>query len=123
VADGPALIIQVARGGAVDRQFRLERPQSVASGEVVVEAGPGDEAGALVLPDHGDVVLSLPSPEGLARQEDEVRRVIREAGQGVEPLVEEVEAAEQVRDEELSPPLDAARQSPRPVIPHIVRDA
>jgi hypothetical protein len=95
----------------------------VASEEVVVEAGPADEAGALVPPDHGEVVLSLPSPEGLARERDEVDRVIRQAGQGVEPLVVEVEAAEEVRDEELAPLLDAARQSARPVILRIIRDA
>jgi hypothetical protein len=123
VADGPALIIQVARGGAVDRQMGVERPQSVASGEAVVETGPADEAGALVSPEHGEVVLSLPSPEGLAREREEVHRVIAEAGQGVEPLVVEVEAAEEVRDEELSALLDAGRRSSRAVILRIIRDA
>jgi hypothetical protein len=123
VADGPALIIQVARGGLVDRQLRLERPQSVASGDVVVESGPADEAGALVPPDHGEVVLSLPSPEALARERDEVRRVIREAGPAVEPLVVVVEAAEEVREEELAPVLEAAKQSSRPVILRVIRDA
>ncbi len=123
MADGPALIIQVARGGAVDRQLGLERPQSVTSGDAVVEAGPADEAGALVPPDHGEVVLSVPSPEALAREHDEVRRVIREAGQGVEPLVVEVEAAEEVRDEELAPVVEAAKEGPRPVILRIIRDA
>jgi hypothetical protein len=120
---GPALIVQVARGGLVDRQLHLERPQSVASGDVVVEAGPADEAGALVAPDHGDVVLSLPSPEALARERDEVHRVIGEAGRGVEPVVVVVEAAEEVRDEELAPVLEAAKQASRPVILRIIRDA
>jgi hypothetical protein len=123
VADGPWLIIQVARGGAVDRQLRAERPQSVSSGQVVVEAGPADEAGALVQPDHGEVVLSLPSPEGLARERDEVHRVIGTAGQGAEPLVVVVEAAEEVREEELVELVEAARQTSRPVILRIVRDA
>jgi hypothetical protein len=123
VPDGPALILQVARGGLVDRQLRVERPQSVVGGDVVVEAGPADEAGALVPPDHGEVVLSLPSPEALARERDEVDRVIREAGQAVEPLVVVVQAAEQVRDEELASVVEAAKRTSRPVILRIIRDA
>jgi len=105
VAAGPALIIQVARGGAVDRQLGIERPDTVVSGEAVVEAGPADEAGALVPSDHGEVVLSVLSPEALAR----------------EPEV--VEAAEEVRDEELAPVVEAAKANPRPVILRIIRDA
>ena len=123
MAAGPALIIQVARGGAVDRQLGIERPDTVVSGEAVVEAGPADEAGALVPSDHGEVVLSVLSPEALAREPEEVRRVIREAGQGVEPLVVVVEAAEEVRDEELAPVVEAAKANPRPVILRIIRDA
>lgn len=123
MADGPALIIQVARGGAVDRRLGRERPESVVSGNAVVEAGPADEAGALVPPDHGEVVLSVPSPEALARKRDEVRRVIADAGQGVEPLVVEVKAAEELRDEELAVLVEAAKENPRPVILRIIRDA
>jgi hypothetical protein len=123
VADGPALIIQVARDGAVERQLRGARPRSLAGGEVVVEAGPADEAGALVPPDHGEVVLSVPSPEALARERDEVHRVIGQAGRGDEPLVVVVEAAEEVRDEELAALVEAASQSPRAVILRVIRDA
>ena len=123
MVEGPALIIQVARGGAVDRQLGIERPDTVVTGDAVVEAGPADEAGALVPPDHGEVVLSVPSPEALARERDEVRRVIREAGQGVEPLVVVVEAAEEVRDDELAAVVEAAKANPRPVILRIIRDA
>lgn len=123
MADGPAVIIQVARGGAVDRQLGSDQPRTVASGDAVVERGPADGAGALVPSDHGEVVLSVPSPEALARERDEVHRVIREAGQGVEPLVVEVEAAEEVRDEELAGVVEAAKVSPRPVILRIIRDA
>jgi hypothetical protein len=123
MADGPALIIQAARGGAVDRQLGADRPATVAGGDAVVEAGPADEAGALVAPDHGEVVLSLPSPESLGRNRDEVRRVISEAGQGVEPLVVVVEAAEELRDEELAPLVQAAKKSSRPLILRVSRDA
>jgi hypothetical protein len=68
-------------------------------------------------------VLSVPSPETLAREADEVRRVITHAASGVEPLVIEVEAAEELRDEELAPILEAARHTARPVILRIIRDA
>jgi hypothetical protein len=95
----------------------------VVSGDAVVEAGPADEGGALVPSDHGEVVLSVPSPEALARERDEARRVIKEAGQGVEPLVIVVEAAEELRDEELAAVLDAGRESARPVILRVIRDA
>jgi hypothetical protein len=123
MADGPALIIQVARGGAVDRQLDVEKPRSVASGHAVVEAGPADEAGSLVAPDHGEVVLSLPSPEALRREDEEVRRVIGEAGEGVEPLVVVLEAAEELRDEELSALVQVSEKSARPVILRVMRDA
>jgi len=123
MAERPALIIQVARGGAVGRQLDVEKPRSVASGDAVVEAGPADEAGALVAPDHGEVVLSLPSPEALRREGEEVRRVIGEAGEGVEPLVVVVEAAEELRDEELSAVVQASQKSARPVILRVIRDA
>jgi hypothetical protein len=96
---------------------------SVVSGEAVVEAGPADEAGALVPPDHGEVVLSVASPEALKRERDEVHRVISEAGRGVEPLVVVVEAAEVIRDEELAAVVRAAKQTARPVILRIIRDA
>jgi hypothetical protein len=123
MADGPALIVQIARGSAVDRQLGHERLGSVVSGEAVVEAGPADEAGALVPPDHGEVVLSVASPEALKRERDEVHRVISEAGRGVEPLVVVVEAAEVIRDEELAAVVRAAKQTARPVILRIIRDA
>jgi hypothetical protein len=123
MADGPALIIQVARGGAVDRQLGVERPRSVTGGDAVVEAGPADEAGALVQPDHGEVVLSVPSPEALAREHDDVGHLIRQAGEGVEPLVVVVEAAEELRDEELAAVVEAAKESSRPVILRVIRDA
>jgi hypothetical protein len=123
MADGPALIIQVARGGAVERQLAVARPRSVASGVATVEAGPADEAGALVPSDHGEVVMSLPSPEALTHERDEVRGVIGKAGQGVEPLVVVVEAAEELRDEELEAVLDAAQESTRAVILRVIRDA
>jgi hypothetical protein len=119
----PRLIIQLPRGGAVDRQLSAQAPQSVAAGDVVVEDGPTDANGHLEPPPAGQVVLSVPSPEALTREADEVHRVIAQAGTGVEPLVVVVEAAEELRDDELTAVLEAAEHSSRPVILRVMRDA
>ena len=68
-------------------------------------------------------MLSVPSPETLAREHDEVRQVIGRAKPGVEPLVIVVEAADDVRDEEVAAVLQAAAHTARPVIVRILRDA
>lgn len=98
-------------------------PASVASGEVVVEFGTADPEGNLEPPAAGEVVLSVPSPEALVRESDEVRRVIARAGTGVEPLVLVVEAADELRDDELAAVLEATRSRKRPVIMRIIRNA
>jgi len=89
---------------------------------VVVEHGATDAEGNLEALAAGQVVMSLPSPEALAREAGEVRRVIARAGTGVEPLVIVVEAAEELREEELAATLDAAGRAPRAVILRVVRD-
>jgi hypothetical protein len=109
VATEPALIVQVPRGGAVDRQLTASPPGR----EVVVTA----------LATGGEVVLSVPSPETLERERDEVHRVIAQAGTGTEPLVVEVEAAEELREEELGAVVAAAEHSSRAVILRILREA
>jgi hypothetical protein len=70
----------------------------VVSGEVVVEAGATDGSGSLEPPDVGEVVLSVASPETLARERDEVGRVITQASTSVESLVVVVDAAEEQRE-------------------------
>jgi hypothetical protein len=122
MAHQPKLIIQVARGSAVERQLSVSPPQAIAGGEVVVEAGYTTADGHLEPPEAGQVVLSVPSPESLAREADEVRRVIARAGTGVEPLVVVVEAAEELRDDELAAVVDATDHAPRPVILRVMRD-
>ena len=103
---------------------RYLRPlESLASGAVIVEPGPTDAEGNLESPAAGQVVLSVPSPEALRREAAEVRRVIEGAGTGVEPLLVVVEAAEELRDDELAAVLDAADHAPRAVILRIVRNA
>jgi hypothetical protein len=119
----PTLIIQLPRGGQVDRQLSEQAPPGVASGEVVVTRSPTDAEGFLEAPDAGEVVMSVPSPETLAREADEVRRLIVAAGTGVEPLVVEVEAAEELRDDELAAVVEAAGHTSRGVILRIMHDA
>lgn len=121
--DEPTLIIQVPRGGAIDRQFSAKAPAGVASGEIVVELGPTDAEGVLESPAVGEIVASLPSPEALRRQAAELRQVIARAGPGVEPLVVVVEAAEELRGDELAAAVEAASHSPRAVILRVIRDA
>jgi hypothetical protein len=119
----PLLIVQLPRDGRIDRQLSAEPPASVASGEVLVEHGLTDEDGRLEAPAAGQVVLSLPSPEALRHEAAEVRRVIAQAGTGTEPLLVDVAAGEELREEELAPLLEAARHSSRAVILRIVGDA
>ncbi|MEA2158887.1 MAG: hypothetical protein QOD66_1267 [Solirubrobacteraceae bacterium] len=122
MASEPTLIIQVPRGSAVQRQLSGQALASIATGAAVVELGPTDGEGNLEPSTAGQVVLSVPSPEALARQPDEVRRVIAHAGQGTEPLIVEVEAAEELREEELTAVIEAATHSSRAVILRIIRD-
>src|SRR5258707_585902 len=119
----PRLIIQLPSGSAVERQLSAQTLASIASGDVVVEVGATDPEGNLEPPAAGQVVVSVPSPESLEREAGEVRRVIGQAGTGVEPLVVEVEAAEELREEELAAILDAAGHASRAVILRIAGDA
>jgi hypothetical protein len=122
MAQQPRLILQLPRGGAVDRQLATDALPSVASGDVVVEAGPTDADGRLEPPSAGQVVLSVPSPEALERDATTVRRVIGQAGTGVDPLVVVVEAAEELREDELNAVLDAASHTSRAVILRVIGD-
>jgi hypothetical protein len=116
------LIVQVPRGGALERQLGRETPASVVSGQAVVEHGITDHEGNLEPPAGGEVVLSVPSPESLAREPGDVVRVIAHAGTGEEPLVVEIEAAEQLREKELEAVVRAAGHTSRPVILRVIRN-
>jgi hypothetical protein len=118
-----SILVQVPRGSAVQSQLSEQPPSSVSSGDVVVEVGATDAEGNLEQAAAGEVVLSVPSPEALAREADEVRRVIARAGTGAEPLVVVVEAAEELREDELAPLLAAAVHTSRSVIVRVIRDA
>jgi hypothetical protein len=117
-----ALIIQVPRDGPVDRQLSDAPPPSLSGAGVVVERVNADAEGTIDPPSAGEVVLSVPSPASLAREADEVRRVIDRAGTGVEPLVIEVEAAEEFLDEDLAPVIEAAQRASRPLILRVIRN-
>lgn len=123
MANDPTLIIQVPRGSSIARQLSEDPPPSAAGEQVVIELEPADELGSLEAPAVGEPVLSVPAPEALAREPRELHRVIAQAGTGVEPLIVTVEAAEELREEELAPLVEAAARSPRAVILRIIRDA
>jgi len=115
------LIVQLPRGSAVER--RLRDAPGIADGEIVLDPRDADANGRIAPPDAGQVVFSVPSPEALTREQDEVRRVIDRAGTGDEPLVVVVEAADELRDDELAVVLDAADRAPRPVVLHVAGEA
>jgi hypothetical protein len=116
------LIVQVPLGGPLEQQLAARPPASVSSGAAVVEREQPDEQGNLEPPSAGEIVLSVPSPEGLSRDPDQVRRVIATAGTGTEPLVIVIEDAEELREEELAPVAQAAARSSRAVILRVIRD-
>ena len=118
MASDPRLILQIPAGGPLDDQLTEDPPAGV-----VIEHGLTDEEGVLDAPVAGQVVLSVPSPEALRRQADEVHRVIDAAGPSTEPIVLVIEAAELLRADELSVVMDAADHARRPVILRVIRNS
>jgi len=118
----PSIIVQLPRGGAADRQLRADPPPSVASGQVVLDHVLAGADGRLEPPEAGDIVLSVLSPEAL-REPSEIRDVIGQAPAEHEPLVIIVEAAEELREEELAVVVDAAERAHRQVIIRVMADA
>jgi hypothetical protein len=117
-----ALIVQVPRDGAVDRNWREDLPPSIANGEVIVERLEPEADGSLEPPEAGEVIMSVLSPEAL-REQDEIRDVIGGAVAGEQALVILVEAAEYMREDELAVVLDAANRAHRVVILRVMADA
>src|SRR6516225_4582369 len=102
MASDSVVIVQLPRGGAVDWYLRTYPPSGVASGQVV---------------------MSVLSPEALARDQQEVRDVIQQAPDDAGPLVIIVEAAEQLREDELAVVVDAAARARRDVVVRVMADA
>ena len=117
-----ALIVQVPRDGAVDRNWREDLPPSIANGEVIVERLEPEADGSLEPPEAGEVIMSVLSPEAL-REQDEIRDFIDGAAAGEQALVILVEAAEYMREDELAVVLDAANRAHRVVILRVMADA
>src|SRR5262249_57675495 len=95
----PGLIVQLPRDGEVDRQFRADPPPSVASGQIVLDHVAREADGRLPPPEAGEIVMSVPSPETLAREPDEVRDVIRNPPEQHPPLLIILEAPHVFRDD------------------------
>jgi hypothetical protein len=117
MATDPLFILQIPAGGPLDDQLTEDPPPGI-----VIERGLTDEEGVLDPPVAGQVVLSVPSPEALRRQADDVRQVIDGAGTSTEPIVVVIEAAEVLRADELGIVADAAERASRPVILRVIRD-
>jgi len=109
------VIVQLPRGSTVDQYLRTYPPPSLASGRVVVDQVAAEPGGRLGPPETGEVVMSVLSPEALTRDQQQVRDVIRHAA-GAGPLVIIVEAAEELREDELAVVLDAAAHGRRDVV-------
>ena len=121
-ANEPSVIVQLPHDSAIDHELRSYPLPSVASGQVVLDhVRPGAD-GRLEPPEASEIVMSVPSPEGL-RQPSEVRDIIEQAPDKRKPLMIIVEAAEELREEELAAVVDAAEHAHRLVIIRIMADA
>ncbi len=116
------MIVELARDGAVDRNLRADPPPSVKSGRVVLDHIETEESGRLDPPPAGTVILTVLSPEAL-RDREVVEGVVSQADTGDEPPVIVVEAAEYLREDELSAVLEAAARADRVVIVRIMANA
>ena len=121
-ASEPSVIVQLPRDGAADRELHAYPPPSVASGQVLLEHVRAGADGRLEPPEDSEIIMSVLSPEAL-RQPSEVRDAIEQAPDKRKPLMIIVEAAEELREEELAVVVDAAERAHRLVIIRIMADA
>jgi hypothetical protein len=123
MASEARLIVELVRDSEVDRNLRADPPPSLQSGRVVLDHFPGDEDGRLGPPEAGEIVMTVPSPETLRRDQPEVQEAVLGAEDEDQPPVILVEAAEYLREDELAPVLEAADLAQRVVILRILSDA
>lgn len=116
----PVLIIQAPAGALAD-QLAADPPPSLSSGAAVLEIGPTSAEGLLEPPSAGEIVLSIPSPATIRREPAEIRRVLAHHSSGTEPPVIVIQTAEELREEELSVLVEAARHGSRTAILRIIR--
>lgn len=114
------LIIQVPRGSSIDENLHKEPPAGLADRRILVEHLPAGADGKLEPSPAGDIVLTVPSPEALRREPEEVERAILAEGSEGGPLVVLVDGAEYLRDDELEAVVVAAAQTERMVILRIL---
>ncbi len=117
------VIVQLPRGSTVDQYLRTYPPPSVASGRVVLDQLAAEPDGRLGPTETGEVVMSVLSPEALTRDQQQVQDVIRHAAAGAGPLVIIVQAAEELREDELAVVLDAAARARRDVVVRVMAGA
>jgi hypothetical protein len=122
IANEPSVIVQLPHDSAIDHELRAYPPPSVASGQAVLDHVLPGADGRLEQPEASEIVMSVPSPEAL-RQPTEIRDVIEQAPDKRKPLMIIVEAAEELREEELAVVVDAAERAHRLVIIRIMADA
>jgi hypothetical protein len=122
IANEPSVIVQLPRDSAIDHELRAYPLPSVARGQAVLDHVLPGADGRLEPPEASEIVMSVPSPEGL-RQPSEVQDVIEQAPDKRKPLMIIVEAAEELREEELAVVVDAAERAHRLVIIRIMADA
>jgi hypothetical protein len=117
------VIVQLPRGSTADQYLRRYPPPSLASGRVILDQLAAEPDGRLGPAETGEVVMSVPSPEALTRDQQQVRDVIRHAAAGTGPLVIIVQAAEELREDELAVVLDAAARARRDVVLRVMSGA
>ena len=117
------VIVQLPRGSTVDQYLRTYPPPSVTSGRVVLDQMAAEPDGRLGPTETGEVVMSVLSPEALTRDQQEVRDVIQHAAAGAGPLVIIVQAAEELREDELAVVVDAAARARRDVVVRVMAGA
>lgn len=123
MTDEADVIVQLAPDSLVDQNLRVQPPPSLLSGRVVLDHVEPDEPGRLGPPEVGEIIMSVLSPEALRREPDQVRDVIEQAPETDEPLVILVEAAEELREDELTVVADAAASAHRLVILRVTADS
>lgn len=114
------LLLQVPRGGGVERQFRSEPPAGADA--VALDPVDASASGRIEPPAPGRLVFSVLAPEELPRERNALREAVRSAGRGDEPLVIAVDVASELQPDELAAALDAAEHAERPVILAVLGD-
>ena len=114
---GQPVVVLVPRDSRAHHALRDDPPPSVAGGAVVVTpVTPVGTTSRIEPPATGHVVFSLPSPEVLLRDADDVRRAVDLAPPGAEPVVVLLEAADALREEHLALLVEAGARAPSALV-------